>query len=336
MAEKDDLKREWLDEAEAVASGMRDRYLAAVAEGQEQRKPYTAYIAGPMSGYDNYNFDAFDQVEEHVHKAGFAEMDETGLRPLAVVNPARNFDRDQTLPKRVYLALAVRQVIEADAIVLLPNWHKSEGAQLEAQIGLDLGKDFYVAYKDVSTRNEWKIFATSAEIIQACMGHADEEVYPHPDLLIRNPPPSFTNRTGTYYIEDEPGSVPPETIEEEAGRLVRHGARQETYGHPRGDFDRVGKRWTIDLAEKLKPTEVIRAEDVALMMIDFKLARLTQSPSHRDTKVDVIGYTICLDRLAEPDAVVSFISSQNEAAAELLRTRRIPTRRTGRTDSSSS
>jgi Domain of unknown function (DUF6378) len=43
----------------------------------------------------------------------------------------------------------------------------------------------------------------------------------------------------------------------------------------------------------------ITAEDVAIMMIAFKLARLKQTPTHRDTKVDVIGYTICLDRLDE-------------------------------------
>jgi Domain of unknown function (DUF6378) len=85
----------------------------------------------------------------------------------------------------------------------------------------------------------------------------------------------------------------PRTIEQEAGWLVRDGDRAKTYGHPRGDFDRVGKMWSAILGIP------VTAEQVALMMIAFKLARATQTPQHRDTQVDIIGYTICLDRLNE-------------------------------------
>jgi hypothetical protein len=83
------------------------------------------------------------------------------------------------------------------------------------------------------------------------------------------------------------------TIEQEAAGLVRDGERQKTYGHPRGDFDRVAGMWSALLGIK------VTAEDVAVMMIAFKLARLKQTPQHHDTKVDVIGYAICLDRLDE-------------------------------------
>jgi hypothetical protein len=98
----------------------------------------------------------------------------------------------------------------------------------------------------------------------------------------------------TSPLADVLSESPVQHIEDEAGKLVRRGARQETYGHPRGDFDRVAGMWSALLGVK------IDAEKVAVMMIAFKLARLSQTPQHRDSKVDVIGYTICLDRLDEP------------------------------------
>ena len=81
-----------------------------------------------------------------------------------------------------------------------------------------------------------------------------------------------------------------EGIEQEARRLV-YGERAKTYGHPRGDFDRVAGMWTAMLGIP------IDAEHVALMMIAFKLARLAATPEHRDSQVDVIGYALALDRL---------------------------------------
>jgi hypothetical protein len=79
-------------------------------------------------------------------------------------------------------------------------------------------------------------------------------------------------------------------IEQEARRLV-YGERAKTYGHPRGDFDRVAGMWSAMLGIP------IDAEHVALMMIAFKLARLAATPEHRDSQVDVIGYALALDRL---------------------------------------
>lgn len=83
-----------------------------------------------------------------------------------------------------------------------------------------------------------------------------------------------------------------EHIEQEARRLV-HGERAQTYGHPRGDFDIVANLWSALLGVE------VTAEKVAILMIAFKLARLSKTPTHRDSKVDVIGYVLCLERLME-------------------------------------
>lgn len=84
-------------------------------------------------------------------------------------------------------------------------------------------------------------------------------------------------------------------VELEANRLVRNGARQAVYGHPRDDFKRTAGMWSALLG-----TEV-SAHQVALMMAMLKMSRLVSTPDHRDSVVDLIGYAVCYDRLGEPE-----------------------------------
>lgn len=98
------------------------------------------------------------------------------------------------------------------------------------------------------------------------------------------------------------GTITPDErqlIEQEAASLVRNGKRQGTYGHPRGDFDTIAKMWSAILSKSNQRDVNVEAEQVALMMIAMKLSRLARDPSHHDSRVDVIGYAICLDRLDE-------------------------------------
>lgn len=240
-------------------------------------QPYYAYTAGPMTGLPNYNYDTFHEVAGHVRLNGLPGRDPE--LPLIVINPAKNFAGDQTLPRRRYLALAVEQVAGCDGIVLLPEWHKSEGAQLEATIALNKGLDFYVA---LQIKGAWVIHPTSPSTVQNVL-HA------------------LSDGQDTEHVKHP---VEPSTIEDKASYLVRKGPRQQTYGHPRGDFDRVGLMWQAILGVP------VSAEQVAVMMIAFKLARLSQTPQHQDSKIDVIGYTICLDRLQELNSLEYAVYSQ--------------------------
>jgi len=86
------------------------------------------YIAGPMTGYDDFNFPAF-----HAAAAFLRSLD------FDVINPAENFDGDQSLGWQTYLREAVKQVSESDGIVLLPGWKASKGARLERHIAIELG-----------------------------------------------------------------------------------------------------------------------------------------------------------------------------------------------------
>lgn len=73
-------------------------------------------------------------------------------------------------------------------------------------------------------------------------------------------------------------------------------ARGATYGDPSASFARVAALWT----PILEPTCAITPAKVALCMIALKVARLIESPTHRDSWDDVAGYADCGDRVSSP------------------------------------
>ncbi len=64
--------------------------------------------------------------------------------------------------------------------------------------------------------------------------------------------------------------------------------RHEQYGSAKPLFDHIAKRWSLVLS-----TEVTSAQ-VALCLIDLKMARLVHTPNHDDSIIDVAGYAACL------------------------------------------
>ena len=64
--------------------------------------------------------------------------------------------------------------------------------------------------------------------------------------------------------------------------------RRDDYGDPAEQFKAIADRWSITLGTPITPTQV------ALCMIDLKLARLVYDPGHFDSMVDVIGYAALL------------------------------------------
>lgn len=76
------------------------------------------------------------------------------------------------------------------------------------------------------------------------------------------------------------------------------GQRQEDYGPPEKNFQRVADYWSIRLREKLREGETLTPREVAEMLSLLKVARATQSPTE-DSFVDNIGYTAIAGELAE-------------------------------------
>ena len=64
--------------------------------------------------------------------------------------------------------------------------------------------------------------------------------------------------------------------------------RRRTYGEPELLFARVAERWSQVIGTKVTATQV------ALCLVDLKLARLTVDPAHLDSLIDAAGYIACL------------------------------------------
>lgn len=92
------------------------------------------YIAGPMTGYEQFNYPKFHQVTAIMRGEN-----------LVVLSPAENF----TLAEQREVAwsdavrTALRQLLDADCLVLLPGWDASAGTKIERKVASVLGMPIY-------------------------------------------------------------------------------------------------------------------------------------------------------------------------------------------------
>ena len=105
------------------------------------------YLAGPMRGYANFNFPAFDYAAEKLRMQGFevfspADRDRTAYGAEIENNPTGD-ENKVTNP-----ACTINDCMSADcewicrnadAIALLPGWEKSSGANAELALSKALG-----------------------------------------------------------------------------------------------------------------------------------------------------------------------------------------------------
>ncbi len=67
--------------------------------------------------------------------------------------------------------------------------------------------------------------------------------------------------------------------------------RGAAYGDPKAQMGAIAQRWSITLGTP------VTAQQVALCMIDLKLARLAHDPDYADGPVDVIGYAALIPEI---------------------------------------
>lgn len=85
------------------------------------------FVCGPMSGLPNFNLPAFAAAAD--------ALQVTGYDP---VNPGRNGQRPGW-SWRDYMRAAIHDLVDCDAVALLPGWENSRGACIEQRLALDLG-----------------------------------------------------------------------------------------------------------------------------------------------------------------------------------------------------
>lgn len=97
--------------------------------------------------------------------------------------------------------------------------------------------------------------------------------------------------------------------------------RNTDYGEPEDAFGLIASLWTAYLKMPVTP------QDVAVLMVLLKIARIRNSPNHKDSWVDMAGYTACGGEIACRDDLDDFPDERNEGASlikGLLDGRRIP------------
>lgn len=95
----------------------------------------------------------------------------------------------------------------------------------------------------------------------------------------------------------------PLTALDEANSVI-YGDREATYGDPGKNLRTIANYWTNHLNAKYGQIAPLTPDDVCVMMVLLKQARLANSPKHRDSIVDSIGYMALADRIniAEEEA----------------------------------
>lgn len=91
------------------------------------------YLAGPMTGYPEFNYPAFRTATAFLRRQGHE-----------VVCPTELHDGDTSRPWDYYVRCAIGGLIRCDTIALLPGWETSRGARLEHTIAEAL--DMVVLY----------------------------------------------------------------------------------------------------------------------------------------------------------------------------------------------
>lgn len=93
----------------------------------------------------------------------------------------------------------------------------------------------------------------------------------------------------------QPATAPPAdvkaSIADEAKRIVS-GTRRAAYGTPEQNFERIARFWTGYMQNTGRDI-IIAPADVSPMMRLMKEARLCETPDHRDSFVDLVGYALC-------------------------------------------
>jgi hypothetical protein len=80
------------------------------------------YLAGPMTGFPEFNYPAFHEAARRLREVG-----------LAVINPAEN-GLPSDAPWEQHMRKNIADLMMAEAVVVLPGWQNSRGARLETEI----------------------------------------------------------------------------------------------------------------------------------------------------------------------------------------------------------
>ena len=115
----------------------------------QTRKP-TIYIAGPMRGYEEYNYPAFDRCANVLIAQGWevvnpAQLDRDAGKPMAdplSFAPDTNYE-DHEFMRKALCRDMVAICENCTAIYMMSKWENSKGAQAEWALAKAMGPDVH-------------------------------------------------------------------------------------------------------------------------------------------------------------------------------------------------
>lgn len=93
------------------------------------------YIAGPMSGYDNFNYPAFHKAADELRELGCSVESPAEYEGRPLMPPTK----EDAKPHSYYMREGLNKLLRCQAIYMLPGWQFSEGAKLEHRIAKACG-----------------------------------------------------------------------------------------------------------------------------------------------------------------------------------------------------
>ncbi len=94
------------------------------------------YLAGPMTGYPNYNWPAFDAAAQYWRSHGHEVINPAEMDRQRGVDPTVPATHDKWLEAMRH---DIAVLAGCDGIVLLPDWEHSRGANIEFYLARALG-----------------------------------------------------------------------------------------------------------------------------------------------------------------------------------------------------
>ncbi|MEI6084000.1 MAG: dATP/dGTP diphosphohydrolase domain-containing protein [Verrucomicrobiota bacterium] len=105
-------------------------------------KETRVYLAGPMRGIPHFNFPAFDKAAGVLRSGNLIVFSPAERDRQDGFDPVKNPDaKPKTLAH--YMAIDLPEVCKADAVVVLPGWEKSQGANMEVYTAHQCGIPVY-------------------------------------------------------------------------------------------------------------------------------------------------------------------------------------------------
>jgi hypothetical protein len=86
------------------------------------------------------------------------------------------------------------------------------------------------------------------------------------------------------------------SILDEAKDII-YGDREKTYGAPDKNLKAIAGYWANHLHTRFGVYHDVTPEDVCIMMVLLKAARLGNDITHRDSQVDAVGYLALMERI---------------------------------------